>query len=214
MAVKIRLQRFGKRNQSFFHIVAADSRAPRDGKFIEKLGIYNPRTNPATVELDTDKALKWLDHGAQASDTCRAILSYRGVMFRKHLQEGVRKNAITQEDADQRFNAWLEQKNLKISQKAQDVANQRKEDQKKRLAEEGKVREKVAEKVSARKLAVTEALEASARQAVADATAGAETGADDAETATASTETPEAPETPETPEAPAAGSEGESEKPE
>jgi len=199
MSVKIRLQRFGKRNQSFYHIVAADARAPRDGKFIEKLGIYNPRTNPATIELDNDKALKWLANGAQPSDTCRGILAYRGVMFRKHLNEGVRKNALTPEEADQRHAAWLEQKNLKITQKEQDIANKKKEGLKQRLADESKVRAEVAERVTAKRIAATEALAAEAKQVVLDnaAEASEASGEEPAEgTETAEAPVAEAPATP------------------
>ena len=101
MAVKIRLSRHGKKNAAFFHIVVADSRAPRDGRYIDKIGSYNPNTNPATIELNSEKAIEWLFNGAQPSDTCRSILSYKGVLLSKHLQEGVRKGAITQETADE-----------------------------------------------------------------------------------------------------------------
>ena len=111
MAVKIRLARHGKKGFAFYHIVAADSRAPRDGKFIEKLGTYNPNTNPATIDLNFEKALDWLLKGAQPTDTCRAILSYTGVVYRNHLQNGVKKGAFGQEEADRRFDAWLNEKN-------------------------------------------------------------------------------------------------------
>ena len=107
MAVKIRLARHGKKNFAFFHIVVADSRAPRDGKFIERIGTYNPNTNPATIELNGEKALDWMFKGAQPTDTCRRILSYKGILLRKHLQEGVKKGALTQEAADQKWNAWV-----------------------------------------------------------------------------------------------------------
>ena len=99
MAVKIRLARHGKKGFAFYHIVAADSRAPRDGKFIEKLGTYNPNTNPATIDLNFEKALGWLLKGAQPTDTCRAILSYKGVMYKKHLLDGVAKGAFTEAEA-------------------------------------------------------------------------------------------------------------------
>ena len=108
MAVKIRLARHGKKGYAFYHIVAADSRAPRDGKFIEKLGTYNPNTNPATIDLNFEKALGWLLKGAQPTDTCRAILSYKGVMYKKHLLGGVAKGAFTEAEAEARFNKWLE----------------------------------------------------------------------------------------------------------
>ena len=114
MAVKIRLARHGKKGYAFYHIVAADSRAPRDGKFIEKLGTYNPNTNPATIDLDFGKALDWLQKGAQPTDTCRAILSYKGVMYKKHLLGGVAKGAFSEAEAEARFNKWLEAKAGKI----------------------------------------------------------------------------------------------------
>ena len=108
MAVKIRLARHGKKGFAFYHIVAADSRAPRDGKFIEKLGTYNPNTNPATIDLNFEKALGWLQKGAQPTDTCRAILSYKGVLYKKHLLGGVAKGAFTEAEAEARFNKWLD----------------------------------------------------------------------------------------------------------
>ncbi|MCX8080079.1 MAG: 30S ribosomal protein S16 [Bacteroidia bacterium] len=122
MPVRIRLQRHGKKNYAYFHIVVADSRSPRDGKFIEKLGIYNPNTNPATIELNIDSALDWLNKGAQPTDTCRAILSYKGVLYKKHLLGGVKKGAFTLEEAEKRFQAWLTEKEAKIQQKREKVA--------------------------------------------------------------------------------------------
>ncbi|MBE9488228.1 MAG: 30S ribosomal protein S16 [Bacteroidetes bacterium] len=110
MPVKIRLARHGKKNYPFYFIVAADERAPRDGKFIEKIGTYNPNTNPATIELSIDKALTWLDNGAQPTDTCRTILSSTGVMMKKHLLGGVKKGAFTIEVAEARFEKWLQEK--------------------------------------------------------------------------------------------------------
>ncbi len=117
MSVKIRLQRHGKKGKPFFHIVAADARSPRDGKFIERIGSYNPNTNPATIVLDTDKAVTWLNNGAQPTDTARAILSYKGVLYKTHLNKGVKKGALTQEQADEKFNAWLDSKDAKIQAK-------------------------------------------------------------------------------------------------
>ena len=115
MAVKIRLARHGKKAAPFYHIVAADSRAPRDGKFIEKLGTYNPITNPATIELNFERALDWLMKGAQPTDTCRAILSYKGVLYKKHLLGGVAKGAFSESDAEAKFNKWMEEKLGKIA---------------------------------------------------------------------------------------------------
>jgi len=114
MAVKIRLQRHGKKDSAFFHLVVADGRAPRDGKFIEKLGVYNPNSNPATIDINFDSTLNWLMKGAQPTDTCRAILSYRGVLMKKHLLEGVKKGALTEAQVEQKFNKWLEEKSGKI----------------------------------------------------------------------------------------------------
>ena len=110
MPTKIRLQRHGKKGKPFYQIVAADARAKRDGKFIEKLGIYNPNTNPATIEIDFEKTLQWVKSGAQPTDTMRAILSYKGVLYKDHLDRGVAKGAHTQEQADAKFEQWLNEK--------------------------------------------------------------------------------------------------------
>ena len=122
MPVKIRLQRHGKKGRPFYHIVIADGRAPRDGKFIEKIGIYNPNTNPATIDINNDRALLWVKNGAQPSDTCRAILSYKGVLFRYHLERGVAKGALTTEQADAKFEKWLAEKDNKIQGKAEKLS--------------------------------------------------------------------------------------------
>ena len=118
MPVKIRLQRHGKKGKPYYWIVAADSRSKRDGKYLEKLGAYNPNTNPATIDLDVDGAVKWLENGAQPTDTARAILSYKGALLKKHLAGGVKKGALTEEQAEEKFNAWLEEKAAKIQAKA------------------------------------------------------------------------------------------------
>jgi small subunit ribosomal protein S16 len=117
MSVKIRLQRHGKKQKPFYWIVAADARSKRDGKYLEKLGIYNPNTNPATVDLNLDKAVQWLHNGAQPTDTARAILSYKGALLKHHLDGGVRKGALTQEQADAKLAAWLESKASKVDAK-------------------------------------------------------------------------------------------------
>ncbi|WP_430428023.1 30S ribosomal protein S16 [Maribacter litoralis] len=117
MPVKIRLQRHGKKGKPFYWVVAADVRAKRDGKFLEKLGIYNPNTNPATIELDVDSSVKWLQNGAQPTDTAKAILSYRGVLLKHHLLGGVRKGALTEEQAEEKFNAWVAEKEAAIADK-------------------------------------------------------------------------------------------------
>ena len=113
MAVKIRLQRHGKKGKPFYWIVAADSRAKRDGKYLQKLGVYDPNTNPARVEINIQEALKWLQNGAIPTDTARTLLSYRGVMLKHHLNKGVLKGALKQEKADEKFQEWLKEKNLK-----------------------------------------------------------------------------------------------------
>lgn len=122
MPVKIRLQRHGKKGKPFYWIVAADSRSKRDGRYLEKLGIYNPNTNPATIEVNMDNSVNWLLKGAQPTDTARAILSYKGVMLKKHLSEGVRKGALTEEQADAKLNAWLEEKGKAIDSKKSTLA--------------------------------------------------------------------------------------------
>ena len=117
MPVKIRLQRHGKKGKPFYWIVAADGRSKRDGKYLEKLGTYNPNVNPAEIILDIDGSVKWLQNGAQPTDTARAILSYKGVMLKKHLAEGVRKGAFSEEQAEEKYNAWLDQKSSTVDAK-------------------------------------------------------------------------------------------------
>lgn len=150
MPTKIRLQRHGKKGSAFFHIVIADGRAPRDGKNIEKLGTYNPTTNPATIDINFDRALYWLQTGAQPTDTCRAILGYKGVLFRNHLAIGVRKGAMTQEQADAKFDKWVAEKESKISTKKDKLATGKSEDYKNRMAAEAKAKEAKAAKIAAK----------------------------------------------------------------
>jgi small subunit ribosomal protein S16 len=150
MPVKIRLQRHGKKARAFFHIVIADGRAPRDGKFIEKIGTYNPTTNPATIDLNFEKAMTWLSNGAQPTDTCRAILSYKGVMYKNHLQIGVNKGAVTQEIADAKFSKWLADKDAKIQSKVEKLSGAQKDAYSKRLAAEAKANEAKAAKIVAK----------------------------------------------------------------
>ncbi len=127
MAVKIRLQRHGRKQRPFYHIVVADARAPRDGRFIEKLGIYNPLTKPATIELDIDQAYHWLTLGAQPTNTARAILKYKGVMYKKHLQRGVKKGALTQEEADNLLADWIKNKEAKHNAKKEETEREKAE---------------------------------------------------------------------------------------
>lgn len=170
MAVKIRLQRHGKKDAAYFHVVVADGRAPRDGKFIEKLGVYNPNTNPATIDINFDKTLTWLMNGAQPTDTCRAILSYRGVMLKKHLLEGVKKGALTEAQVEQKFNKWLQEKEGKITGKKDRLASEGNKKVSERLKAETASKEAKAAKIAAKTSAVpaaenTESTETSAEQA-------------------------------------------------
>lgn len=156
MATKIRLQRFGKKGKPFYHVVVADARAPRDGKFIERLGSYNPNTNPTTIELNFDKAVKWVLSGAEPTDTARAILSYKGVLYKKHLEGGIRKGALTQEQADAKFATWLESKAGQIAGKSEGLANTKAEARKVALAAEAKKNEDRAAAIAAKNAPVAE----------------------------------------------------------
>ena len=141
MSVKIRLQRHGKKGKPFYWIVAADARAKRDGRFLEKLGTYNPNTNPATINLDVDGAVKWLQNGAQPTDTAKTILSYKGAMLKNHLVGGVRKGALTEEQAEEKFQAWLEEKAGKVASKEEKVAKAKSDAKAKALEAEKAVNE-------------------------------------------------------------------------
>jgi len=154
MAVKIRLARRGRKKLPIFDIVVADVRSPRDGKFIEKLGSYNPKTNPATIVLDEEKTFSWVMNGAQPTDTARTILSDKGIMLRKHLQVGVLKGAITQEQADQRLNDWKNQKTAIVEKVSSDMTSKKASELKKRLEAEKEVSRKRAEAIQVKKAAV------------------------------------------------------------
>lgn len=160
MPVKIRLQRHGKKSYAFYHIVIADGRAPRDGKFIEKLGTYNPNTNPATIELDQAKALTWLKNGAQPTETARAILSYKGVLMQLHLDKGVAKGALTEEQAAAKFQKWMDEKTAKIDGKINKLAEGKSDHYKKRLADEAAKNAARAAAIVAKNSPVAEAVEA------------------------------------------------------
>ena len=147
MAVKIRLTRRGRKKLAIFDVIVADARAPRDGRFIEKIGVYNPNSNPAFIDLDAEKAFQWVMKGAQPTDTVKAILSYRGVMYRKHLQIGVEKGAITQEEADKRLADWMEKKEAKITGKTEKLASNKAAEAKARQEAETKVKEARAEAI-------------------------------------------------------------------
>lgn len=141
MATKIRLQRFGKKGKPFYHVVVADGRAPRDGKFIERIGSYNPNTNPATIDLNFDKALDWMNKGAQPTDTCRGILSVKGVLYKKHLQGGLRKGALTEEQVESKFNEWVKSREGKISGEKDNLVKSKQDARQAALAAEAKKKE-------------------------------------------------------------------------
>ncbi|MGC4129172.1 MAG: 30S ribosomal protein S16 [Bergeyella sp.] len=219
MSVKIRLQRHGKKGKPFFHIVVADSRARRDGRFIEKLGIYNPITNPATIELNVDSAVKWLNNGAQPTDTARAILSYKGALYKKHLQGGVAKGAFDEAEAEKRFNAWLEEKESKVQGKTDGLAKAKADAKKAALEAETKVKEarinaaaqaeadaKAAEEAA--NAPAEEVVEETATEEVTDAPAAEEVVVAETEEAPAAEEVAEEVAAETTEEAPAAEAEG------
>lgn len=166
MPVKIRLQRHGKKGKPFYWIVAADARSKRDGKFLEKLGTYNPNVNPAAIDLDVDGAIKWMQNGAQPTDTARAILSYKGAMLKKHLIGGVKKGALTEEQVEEKFQAWVDEKEAKINAKSVSLA-------KAKVAEKTKVL-KAEEKINEERIAAVTEAENAAIKAAADAKAAAE----------------------------------------
>jgi small subunit ribosomal protein S16 len=150
MPVKLRLQRHGKKDNAFFHIIVADGRAPRDGKFIEKLGTYNPTSNPATIDINFEKAMQWLDNGAEPTNTCRAILSYKGVLYKRHLMGGVKKGALTAEQAEAKFQKWVNEKEGKINTKKEKLATEGKDSLSKKHAAEKVIKETKAAKIAAK----------------------------------------------------------------
>ena len=141
MPVKIRLQRHGKKGKPFYWIVAADGRSKRDGKYLEKLGTYNPNVNPAEINLDIDGAVKWLHNGAQPTNTARAILSYKGVMLKKHLAGGVKKGAFTEEQAEEKFNAWIAEKEKTVEEKRTKLSDAKNKEEATALAAEKAINE-------------------------------------------------------------------------
>ncbi|TNE53238.1 MAG: 30S ribosomal protein S16 [Bacteroidetes bacterium] len=193
MATKIRLQRHGRKGRPFFHLVVADSRAKRDGKFIEKLGTYNPVTNPATIDLDFDRTLNWVQEGAEMTDTARAILSYKGILYKNHLLNGVKKGALTEADVEKKFDAWMKEKEAKITSKTEGVSKAQDEAKAAALKAEMEVKEARAKELEAKNAPEPEVVE-EAPEAVAE---GEEAPAE------ASTEEAVVEETPATEEAPA-----------
>ncbi len=154
MSVKIRLQRHGRKQAPYYHIVVADARAPRDGKFIELIGSYKPQTVPATIELNNAKAIKWLENGAQPTDTVRAILSYKGVLLQRHLDAGIRKGALTQEQADAKLAKWLEEKNAKVEADITKQSTKKTDTNATRLAAEVKANAARAAKIAEKQAAM------------------------------------------------------------
>ena len=142
MPVKLRLQRHGKKGKPFYWLVAADSRSKRDGRYLEKIGTYNPNTNPATINIDIDRAVSWLEKGAQPTDTAKTLLSYKGALLKHHLNGGIRKGALTQEEADKKFSDWLKEKEEKIQSKKESLSKANKEAATKRLNAEKEASEK------------------------------------------------------------------------
>ena len=169
MATKIRLQRRGRKGYAFYSIVIADARAPRDGRFIEKIGTYNPNTNPATVDLNFESALAWVEKGAQPTDTVRSILSHEGVYLMKHLKVGVKKGAFDEAEAQKRFDAWKDSKVKSDDKVRQDMAKAKKDAYEKELKAEKAINESIAKKVAEKKAAAERAAaEAAAAEAPAE----------------------------------------------
>ncbi len=181
MPVKMRLQRYGKKRSPYFHIVIADGRAPRDGKYIEKIGMYNPTKNPAEINIDFEAAMNWLKKGAQPTDTVRAILSYKGVLYKYHLMKGVQKGAFDEAQAEVKFQTWLKEKEAKIAAKVSGLEEKSRAERKAGLEAETKIRE-AREAVLAKRKAVELEAEAAAAKAIA-----AEKAAKEAEKAKAET---------------------------
>jgi small subunit ribosomal protein S16 len=192
MSVKIRLARRGRKKQAIYDVVVADARAPRDGRFIEKLGTYNPNTNPASININNERALTWLLNGAQPTDTVKAMLSYRGVMLKKHLQIGVLKGAISQEQADAKFNAWLSEKDTKIEGKKDQLATAKADARKSALAAETAKNQARIDAIKAREAAAVAAA-APAVEEVEEAAPAVEAPAVEEETAAAEAPVVEAP---------------------
>lgn len=167
MATKIRLQRHGKKGKAFYHIVAADSRAPRDGRFIEKLGTYNPNTDPAVIDLNFDKTLGWLQVGAEMTDTARAILSYKGVLYKNHLIKGIAKGALTEAQVEEKFAKWLEEKEGKVTSKVDKLAKAADKAKADALKAESEVSAARAKEIEAKNTPEPEVVEAPVEEAPA-----------------------------------------------
>ncbi len=178
MPAKIRLQRKGKKGQPFYHIVIADGHAPREGRFIERIGTYNPLTKPAEIDVNFDKAIDWMQKGAQPTDTVKAILSYKGVLYKFHLLQGVKKGAMTPEQAEEKFQAWASEKQAKIVSKIRENELKVKESKKEQVAHEEKLNEAKAAAVAKKLAKVAEAEAAARKEAIAEIQAKAEVEAE------------------------------------
>jgi small subunit ribosomal protein S16 len=201
MAVKIRLARKGRKKLAYYHIVVADSRSPRDGRYIERIGMYNPITDPATIELDFNKALDWLQNGAQPTDTCRAILSYKGVLLKKHLLEGVKKGAFDETEAERRFNEWVKINEEKIDSKKSRLEKAQDDDKESRIEAEKRINDARAAKLAKKNAAIAAKAEAGEK---AEAQAGQGPVAEETPATPVVEETPATPVAEETPSTPVA----------
>lgn len=189
MATKIRLQRHGRKGYAFYHVVVADSRAPRDGKCIERIGTYNPNTNPATIDLNFERALHWVQVGAQPTDTARNVLSEKGVYMKKHLLGGVKKGAFSMEEADKKFEAWMKEKESKNQAKINANASKKQETAKKRLEAEQAVNKVKSEALAQKRAEAAAALEAAALEAAKEAAEAEAPATEEATTEAAAEET-------------------------
>ncbi len=197
MPVKMRLARHGRKRYAYYHIVVADSRAPRDGRYIERIGTYNPNSNPATIDLDFDKAFDWLTKGAQPTDTVRGILSYKGVLYKKHLMGGVKKGAFDEAEAEKRLDSWMSEKDAKIQAKIDRLAGDAEAETKKQLEAETKIKEERSAAIASRDAELAAEAEAEVKAAAAERaaeeTAKAEELAEAQAAAKAAEAKPEAP---------------------
>lgn len=194
MPTKIRLQRMGKKGMPFYNIIIADGRAPRGGRFIEKIGYYNPLTKPADIHVEFDKALQWLDNGAQPTDTVRSLLKYKGVLLKKHLLGGVKKGALTQEQAEARFQAWLNEKDSKMQAQSRKQEEAERQEKKLKLEAEAKIKEERAKVLAAKRIET--AREEAAAQSAETAEAVAEEPVEESPATEASAKETPAEETP------------------
>lgn len=199
MPTKIRLQRHGKKRYAYYHVVVADARAPRDGKFIEKLGTYNPNENPATIDIDFERSLHWVKTGAQPTDTVRALLSYKGIMHKDHLDRGVLKGAFSQADADKKFDAWMKEKEAKVAGKVDGLSKAATAAEKAKLDAEKEINAKKAAAVLAKNSELAAAAEAETAAAEAAKAPAEEVTTEEAAPATEETPVAEAPATEDAP---------------